>query len=510
MIYNYSANSIKKSILFILFFSLTTVFYSQVGVNTLTPGDGSILDVTATDKGMLIPRVNITNLSTIAPVTGGSTESLLVYNTNTSTGPGYFYWDGSNWVSLGFDDDDWELEGNAGTTPGTGAGQNYIGTSDNQNVIIAANGTAVATMNTNGQIEASGTGTNSRPSFSFTSDVNTGIYRSAADQLTVSTGGTDRLSVMSDGSIRAHNQGSLTTPLFAWQADPDTGFWRSSNDILNFAAGGREMIEMRENGSNSEIAFNDRSDDTSVRIETDDEANMLFVDGADDRIGIKTNNPQADVHIAGNTSALRIDALNSANSTFNNGVDNSVVYVDANGELVLQAAVDDFPVDASEADTFFSSPVALTSASGAVVAATAFTQNITLTRTTLVEVAFWTGVNIERFGGGLPTDGKPRLYGGYITDGAVDVVYNAGSWTNGILANDGYLSTGDVTTGIFTVGGNGFITLPAGNHTISLIIFAAGGEAVLDDGSGFPIPAEGFSVTFGANAFNRFQIVYHN
>ncbi|MDG1146264.1 MAG: hypothetical protein P8N54_07190, partial [Flavobacteriales bacterium] len=60
----------------------------------------SIFDIVSSDKGMLIPRLDIVDLSTIDPVTDGSTEGLFVYNTNTSTGKGFYYWDGSSWISI--------------------------------------------------------------------------------------------------------------------------------------------------------------------------------------------------------------------------------------------------------------------------------------------------------------------------------------------------------------------------------------------------------------------------
>lgn len=92
--------------LFIALFSYSS--WSQVGINTTTPNNGSLLDVDARDKGILIPRINITDLSNIAPIAGlanaleiSSAESLLVYNTNTGTGKGFHYWDGTTWISLG-------------------------------------------------------------------------------------------------------------------------------------------------------------------------------------------------------------------------------------------------------------------------------------------------------------------------------------------------------------------------------------------------------------------------
>jgi hypothetical protein len=108
-------------------FSLNGI--AQVGVNTSSPGDGAILDIESSTKGLLIPRVNILDLATIAPVVVAVTgeESLLVYNTNSSTGKGFYYWDTAKWVKLAQGaSDDWTTTGNSGTTP---AG-NFIGTTD--------------------------------------------------------------------------------------------------------------------------------------------------------------------------------------------------------------------------------------------------------------------------------------------------------------------------------------------------------------------------------------------
>ena len=65
-----------------------------------TPDGSAILDIKSTSQGMLIPRVDIDNLSTDAPVTSPAT-GLMVYNTDGTTGPGFFYWNGSAWVGVG-------------------------------------------------------------------------------------------------------------------------------------------------------------------------------------------------------------------------------------------------------------------------------------------------------------------------------------------------------------------------------------------------------------------------
>lgn len=98
----------KKLLLLLLFpFSVS----AQVGIGTTTPNSSSILDVTATDKGLLIPRISIPNLNAAAPVTSPAT-SLMVYNTNATTGIGYYYWDGTKWTPFAGGTNHWTKVGN--------------------------------------------------------------------------------------------------------------------------------------------------------------------------------------------------------------------------------------------------------------------------------------------------------------------------------------------------------------------------------------------------------------
>jgi len=70
------------------------------GINTASPNASAALDITSSSKGLLIPRLDIADLSTAAPVTSPAT-SLIAYNTNATTGPGFFYWNGSAWTTIG-------------------------------------------------------------------------------------------------------------------------------------------------------------------------------------------------------------------------------------------------------------------------------------------------------------------------------------------------------------------------------------------------------------------------
>ena len=68
------------SILLITFFGISQIVYAQVGIGTVNPDTSSILDLTATSQGLLIPRMNTEQRDAILnPATG-----LLIYNTTTA------------------------------------------------------------------------------------------------------------------------------------------------------------------------------------------------------------------------------------------------------------------------------------------------------------------------------------------------------------------------------------------------------------------------------------------
>ena len=73
--------------------------YGQVGIGTTTPSGA--LDVTSTNDGLVIPRVELRNSTSALPLTTPTTSEL-VYNTANvaDVTPGYYYWDGAAWVRL--------------------------------------------------------------------------------------------------------------------------------------------------------------------------------------------------------------------------------------------------------------------------------------------------------------------------------------------------------------------------------------------------------------------------
>lgn len=137
------------------FLILNSAFSQNISINgTGAIADPSaILDVSSPNTGLLIPRIALTAINVTAPVTS-PTVSLLVYNTATaSTGtnavsPGYYYWDGVKWVRFaysasGSSANDWNILGNAGTNPIT----NFLGTTDNQDLVFRRNNVQSGLLN---------------------------------------------------------------------------------------------------------------------------------------------------------------------------------------------------------------------------------------------------------------------------------------------------------------------------------------------------------------------------
>jgi hypothetical protein len=108
---------------------------AQVGIGTTNPSGA--LDITSTNNGLLIPRVALTNTTTVLPVLTGTTSEL-VYNTATinDVTPGFYYLSTNTgpWIRLGTATTNaWLITGNTGIVDGT----NYIGTAASTNVDVA-------------------------------------------------------------------------------------------------------------------------------------------------------------------------------------------------------------------------------------------------------------------------------------------------------------------------------------------------------------------------------------
>ena len=84
----------------------------------------------------------------------------------------------------------------------------------------------------------------------------------------------------------------------------------------------------------TEVAINEDSVDINFRVESNGDANMLFVDGGEDRVGIGTNSPSKTFHIY-NTAAADVGLLESTQTystlSFKSSTNSSTVTVGIDG-----------------------------------------------------------------------------------------------------------------------------------------------------------------------------------
>lgn len=140
---------LKSFVCLLCLLTAKTSFAQNVGISatsSFTPDASAGLDVSYTNKGLLVPRVALTATNAAGPISSPAT-SLLVYNTATAGTspnnviPGYYYWNGTTWNLLTTSAQTtslaWSLMGNAGTSYLT----NFLGTTDNNSLRFRTNNT---------------------------------------------------------------------------------------------------------------------------------------------------------------------------------------------------------------------------------------------------------------------------------------------------------------------------------------------------------------------------------
>lgn len=146
---------IRLLLLFMLLF-FEQISFSQVGIGTTAPD--AQLDIRSSNQtapsaqdGILIPKIDA--FPTVNPTS--SQDGMMVYLTTTSglNLPGFYYWSQttSNWISIG-GTHQWSLNGNSGTNPLS----NFLGTKDNQSLIIKTNDTERLKIDNTGKIGVGG------------------------------------------------------------------------------------------------------------------------------------------------------------------------------------------------------------------------------------------------------------------------------------------------------------------------------------------------------------------
>lgn len=123
------------ALLFVSYYS----FSQSVGIGTNTPDASAAMDITTTNKGLLIPRMSISSINAITNPARGllvydSVSNQLVANSGTPAVP--------NWQPVG-SGNGWNLTGNSGINPVN----QFIGTADNQPLRFRINNTGAGELN---------------------------------------------------------------------------------------------------------------------------------------------------------------------------------------------------------------------------------------------------------------------------------------------------------------------------------------------------------------------------
>lgn len=230
-----------RTYIILLLLFVTNLFQAQVGIGTTSPNTSSILDITSTNSGLLIPRVALTSTSDVATIPSPAT-SLLVYNSGFSPN-GFYYWNGSVWVQLAnVNSANWTLTGNAGSSSAT----NFLGTTDDVDLVFRRNNVRAGFIG-NPNISSG----NKNTSFGANSlnASGTGIRNTAIGSNVMPGNTTGQLNVsIGDQSMFSNSSGSTNTAIGVGALYSNT----SGNENV---ALGRNALTSANNSNNTALGF---------------------------------------------------------------------------------------------------------------------------------------------------------------------------------------------------------------------------------------------------------------
>jgi hypothetical protein len=151
------AYRIITAALFLFMLGGTTAVIAQVkvGTNPQSLNADAVLEIESANKGLLLPRLNLTSTLSPAPLSA-FVKGMVVYNTATDNDvvPGMYYSDGVKWMKMvagaiaQAPPSTWSLNGNAGSQPAF----NFLGTTDNAALRFRTNNMERMTIHENGYV----------------------------------------------------------------------------------------------------------------------------------------------------------------------------------------------------------------------------------------------------------------------------------------------------------------------------------------------------------------------
>jgi len=286
---------------------------TKIGNNPTSINSGSLLELESTNKGFLMPRISITNTGSWVPLQGSSVTGMIVFNTNSSIaavnssypilpgGIGFYYWDGGGWAAIVPGSASarlfWSLTGNAGTSSST----NFLGTTDNADLVFKANNTeGMRIAASNGYTGVGLTAANlGAPAYHL--DVAHDL-RIVSDRINYSSA---RL-LFEGGQVDNGIQGNGIYMLDG-QANGSRRQWFIGKPYGNYGSTG---------GSNSYLIKSELTDNMDITLPMPGNSTSstihFYIDALNNRVGIGTTYPSQRLHVGGQAV---IDTLASGAAT---------------------------------------------------------------------------------------------------------------------------------------------------------------------------------------------------
>ncbi|WP_055413364.1 hypothetical protein [Nonlabens sp. YIK11] len=217
---------------FIFLLIISSPAIAQVGIGTAMPSGATLLHVDdgQGDKGVLIPRVQIDDLNTMAPLTVTPEVGTMVFNSAGAHPLGFYYWNGTLWVAVGAGPDT-----NLGNTDLTQDDAVRTYDIDGQDLNFTNGSIGINNPNPSGRLDARGA--LNEDAFRFVQTDNLTGERDVftIEDQDVGGGSQDHssvLKVLKSGSINSGDNGFSLIELASTSSDPGANkYWISGRTV---------------------------------------------------------------------------------------------------------------------------------------------------------------------------------------------------------------------------------------------------------------------------------------
>ncbi|WP_299363531.1 hypothetical protein [Winogradskyella sp.] len=342
-----------RKIIVILAFTLSGVAAAQdgTGVGTLTPDPDAALEVSATDKGLLLPRIALTNTTTAAPLSAHK-EGMTVYNTATAgdVTPGYYYNDGTQWVRVGssngaetvtalVDNGDgtftYTSENGTSTTFDANDAQTVTTFVDNGNgtyTYTSEDGTATTTA-TPGAETVTALVDNGDGTFTYTSENGTSTTFDANGAQTVTT-----FVDNGDGTYTYTSEDGTATTTATPGAETVTALVDNGDGTFTYTSENATSTTFDANGAQTVTTFVDNGDGTYTYTSEDGTSTTTATPGAETVTALVDNGDGTFTYTSENGTSTTFDANGAQTvTTFVDNGDGTYTYTSEDGTSTTTA-----------------------------------------------------------------------------------------------------------------------------------------------------------------------------